>query len=160
MVAGALTVRQAHEALRDMVIVVDTREQRPFRFSNTEILVVTSTLATGDYSLRGFTDRVCVERKEYGDFLGCVARQRHRFMAEMERLAVIPHRLLVIETDYSNIASGNHPISKVNPDSAIGTIVRLTCSGIPVITAADRKHAEDFVLRFLKRAFLTVRGLK
>lgn len=157
---SGVTVGQAREVLKDMVIVVDTREQRPFRFANTDILVVTATLATGDYSLRGFADRVAVERKEFGDFLNCVARQRSRFMAEMDRLRVIPHRLLVIETDYSNIAAGNHPISRVNPDSAIGTIVRLVCSGIPVVTAGDRKLAEDFVLRFLKRSFLTIRGLK
>jgi ERCC4-type nuclease len=158
--AGALTYGKAREVLKDMVIVVDTREQRPFRFANTDILVITNTLTTGDYSLRGFTDKVAVERKEYGDFLNCVARQRQRFMAEMDRLRAIPYRLLVIETDFSNIAAGNHPMIRVNPESAVGTIVRLVCSGIPVVTAGDRKRAEDFTLRFMKRAFLTIRGLK
>lgn len=154
------TAKQIEKILGGLVVVVDTREQRPFLFPNSGIQVVSATLQTGDYSIKGYEASVAIERKEYGDFLSCVARQRTRFMAEMERLASFRHRALVIETDYSSIAQGAHPHSKVRPSSAVGTIVRLVALGIPVVTAWDRKGAEDFTLRLLKRIFLTLRGVK
>ena len=42
-----------------MIIAIDTREQRPYRFVWSEI----KTLTTGDYSVIGLEDRVAIERK-------------------------------------------------------------------------------------------------
>ena len=49
----------------EMIVIVDTREQRPL-FNTARIpkgLTLTSgTLADGDYSIRGFEDKICFER--------------------------------------------------------------------------------------------------
>ena len=147
-------------ATSDMVITVDTRERSPWRFQNTNTPVIFSTLKTGDYSVRGLEDVVVIERKEHGDFLTSCGKNRRRFMAEMERMKSIPHRLLIVETDYTNIALGLHPRSRIDPDSVTGTMVKLASHGIQVMCLGERKLAESFAYRFLTRIYLMIRGVK
>jgi ERCC4-type nuclease len=141
-----------------MVIIADTREQRPYRFVG--LPVVFATLHTGDYSIKGFEDRVSIERKEYGDFLNCVGREHKRFSAEMARILKFEFKVLIIEAEVRAIAEGQHPKSKVDPSAAIGMITRLSVQGIPVLCCADRALGESMTLRFLKRVYLTLRGIK
>jgi ERCC4-type nuclease len=49
--------------MKEMTIVIDTREQRPFTFENISPRpeIVISTLKTGDYSLLGCEDDICIE---------------------------------------------------------------------------------------------------
>lgn len=82
-------------------IVVDSREQAPFAFLSIEpwdqIPTVTAALPTGDYSLRGFEDRVTVERKSISDFYGSIGADRERFEREMIRMAAMQRAFVVIE---------------------------------------------------------------
>ena len=71
-----------------MKIIVDNREQRPFSFRGTPydgVAVEAGTLAIGDYSLAGLTDRAAVERKELADLVACLGRERDRFERELAR---------------------------------------------------------------------------
>lgn len=152
------THRQVEEVLGGMVIAVDTREQRPYRFVG--FPTIFTTLHTGDYSVKGFEEVVTIERKEYGDFLNCVGKSHRRFSAEMERLLGFKYKALVIEAEIRAIADGQHPKSRVDPNAAIGMITRLAVQGIPVMACGDRLLAEDMTLRFLKRVYLTLRGVQ
>lgn len=46
-----------------MRILIDTREQLPYQFENSEV----GTIPVGDYSICGLENHVAVERKELND---------------------------------------------------------------------------------------------
>ena len=58
-------------------IAVDTREQMRYIFADHESY--RTTLATGDYSLEGFTDVLAVERKNKFDAWAMLTTERKRF---------------------------------------------------------------------------------
>ena len=66
------------------VLLVDTREQKPLRFSH--LPAESARLYTGDYSVRGLEEVFAVERKSLADLAGSLTRERDRFMKEMHRL--------------------------------------------------------------------------
>lgn len=90
-------------------VVVDTREQAPYFVGRPWAQV--GTLKTGDYSLEGFQDRVCVERKSLPDAFGSYGRGRERFEREHERLAAMDSAIL-IEASYAALLDpqgSDHP---------------------------------------------------
>ena len=86
-------------------VIIDTREQRPLRFEN--LPTRSGTLDTGDYSVKGLTHLVAVERKSLDDLLACVGRDRARFKRELQRLRAHHFRLLVIESDAGTLSTGD-----------------------------------------------------
>ncbi len=59
---------------------------------------VVQTLKTGDYSIVGYEDILCIERKEsYAELWGNYA-ERDRFQDQMQRMSTIKHRLVIIES--------------------------------------------------------------
>ena len=60
--------------------------------------MVVRKLDTGDYSLVGLEDKICIERK------GCVeevainfGKKKKQFLAEIERMKEFPHRFILLE---------------------------------------------------------------
>ena len=80
------------------VIIVDTREQKPYKFS---IPTVKRGLSSGDYSIVGYEEDITVERKSLPDLVRCCGRDRSRFMDQCNRLILIKHRLLIIESGWA-----------------------------------------------------------
>ena len=81
-------------------VIKDTREQDGYFFSafNTCAGMVERKLDTGDYTIQGLEDKVCIERK------GCVeelavnlGQKKYTFLDEIERMASFPHRFIVLE---------------------------------------------------------------
>jgi ERCC4-type nuclease len=81
-------------------VIKDTREQDGYFFSafNTCAGMIEQKLDTGDYTIQGFEDKICIERK------GCVeelavnlGQKKHAFLNEIERMIVFPHKFLVLE---------------------------------------------------------------
>lgn len=81
-------------------VIKDTREQDGYYFSafNTCAGMIEQKLDTGDYTIQGFEDKICIERK------GCVeelavnlGQKKHAFMNEIERMKVFPHKFLIME---------------------------------------------------------------
>lgn len=89
----------------DMVVIVDTREQRPL-FNAARIpkgLTLTSgTLADGDYSIRGFEDRICFERKSADIFSYC-SSEHDKTVAKMKRFKNFEFVGLIIERKESEL---------------------------------------------------------
>ncbi|MBV6343137.1 hypothetical protein [Candidatus Magnetobacterium casense] len=85
-------------------IVIDSREQLPYIFVGHPTIV--SGIKTGDYSVTGMEDRVCVERKSQADYWGCLGKSRPRFIKELERLQAIPWSLVVIEASLAQVREG------------------------------------------------------
>jgi hypothetical protein len=81
-------------------VVKDTREQDGYYFKphNTCAGMVEHKLDTGDYTIQGLEDKVCIERK------GCVeelavnlGQKKHTFLDEIDRMAPFPHKFLILE---------------------------------------------------------------
>ena len=82
------------------IIIVDTREQKPYRFDQFEVTV--KALATGDYSLAGLENQVAIERKTKNDAYSSIGRARARFERELERLARLRYAAIVIEASLTD----------------------------------------------------------
>jgi len=135
-----------------LVILVDTREQldlSPYFSGGVKTEVV--TLETGDYSAKGVSEVVRIERKAIGDFISCVTVSRERFIEQMERLAKYPVRSLVIEASWQDLSRGLYR-SKVSPMSVTGTLLAvMTDYQIPVLLAGSPEAAGQAVERILRR---------
>jgi len=104
-----------------IVIIQDTREQRPWRFDPARFEVRRGTLKQGDYSVAGFEDRIAIERKNPQDFLGSMGNGRDRFMRELERLAEYEYADIVVDSfDWRRYYAGEYR-SKFSDNAILGT---------------------------------------
>lgn len=143
-------------------ILVDTREQAPLRFSD-RVEVQRATLSTGDYSIAGASDLVAIERKSLADLLGCVGRDRERFMDQCRRLRDYEHRALVVEAGTldveAHLATHVRHRGTLRPAHVFGTAVALlTDYDVPVVWAGNARLAADFTERFLLRVHRMARA--
>lgn len=115
------------------VIIIDSREQKPFNFSDIiagklrgESLPVRyckGTLTTGDYSLVGHTGRIAIERKSLNDLYSSLGKHnRDRFRRQIERLNEYDVARVVVEAEWTEIL--NHPpkFTRVKPGDVYRTI--------------------------------------
>ena len=81
-------------------VIKDTREQEGwfFRPFGSCTGMVERKLDTGDYSIEGLEDKICIERK------GCVeelalnlGQGKERFLREIERMKDFPHKFIICE---------------------------------------------------------------
>ncbi len=137
-----------------MRIVRDNREQRPFTFTGKRyqgVEVIDGALSIGDYSLVGLTDKVAVERKELGDLVQCLGRERERFERELQRGAALDALCVIIEASFEDLAKGRYR-SQLNPHAACQSV--LAFSGryrVPFLFAGSRAAAEYATWGFLRQ---------
>ena len=135
-------------------MVVDSREQRPFTFAVAryeDVEIAEGPLNVGDYSLAGLTDKVAVERKELGDLVRCLGRDRARFERELQRGASLDAFCVVIESAWKELAAGQYR-SRLNPHAACQSV--LAFSGryrVPFLFAGSRAGAEYATWGFLRQ---------
>ena len=88
-------------------VIKDTREQEGYFFSafNTCAGMIERKLDTGDYSIEGLEDKICIERK------GCVeelavnlGQKKYAFLDEIERMKPFPHKFLILEFNVDDVA--------------------------------------------------------
>jgi len=144
-----------------MVVIMDTREQRPlFSRPPKGLTVQTATLHDGDYSIKGFEDLFAVERKQMSDFYTYIGKQREVTAQKVARLGRIVQAggwaALVIEADEKDILGG-FQMSKVPPEVARQFLVSVEVRhGICVYMNRSRKACARWILdRMIK--FWTVR---
>lgn len=129
-------------------IAIDTRENLRYMFDGYESF--RTTLATGDYSLEGFEDRLAVERKNHSDAWGCLTDGRKRFERCLERLALLDRAAIVIEASMAEFVVPPPQIKRVNAATAMGSYISWSTKyRIPVFFAENRQWAERVVLRIL-----------
>jgi len=136
-----------------MVIIIDTREQLPFKFGG-KVEIVRKGLPTGDYSIVGLEEHVAIERKSLNDLVNCCATGRERFMNEVLRLRGYPTRAIICEGSWAQINGGEY-VSRIKKNSVIGTIVRWQQMGVPVTMANTRLWAERLTFAQLRLAYNT-----
>lgn len=81
-----------------MKIIVDTREKTPWEFEKS----TSRKLDTGDYSVEGYEDKICIERKKS---VNEISRNivNDAFWREMERMKEIPHRVIICEFSQQDV---------------------------------------------------------
>jgi len=146
--ATASTSPRLRSELRpqDVTAIVDTREQCPLDLA--PLSVVSATLNTGDYSVRGLEHVVALERKSLPDMIACVGVERERFDREVQRLLAYPVRALIIEATWAQLEAGGWR-SQVTPSAAIGSVLGWIAGGLPVVMAGDHERAGRYASRLL-----------
>jgi ERCC4-type nuclease len=150
---------------KNVVAIIDSREQTPLVLD--PLQTVTSTLLTGDYSIKGLEHIVVVERKSLADLVGCVGSDRDRFEREVQRLLAYPIRVLVVESSWDVIESHEPAMpqwrGKVTKESVIGSLLGWQAAGLSVHMAGDHSRAGKHVARLLftvaRRRYAELRSL-
>lgn len=129
-------------------VVCDTREQLPLAFPG--IATVCATLRTGDYSLRGFENRVCCERKSLNDCWSSMTIGRARFERCVKRMSEMERACIVIEGSLSQLVIPPPYIKSVNAASVVGGLISWSVQyNIPIFFADNRDYSARIVLRYL-----------
>lgn len=143
--------RSASELLRGsscpvVVVLQDTREQRPLRIKAFQVEVV--GLPVGDYGIKGFSDwgnpKFIVERKSLDDLIGSlnsIRKGKSRFARQIERMLRFDCRALLIEADRFDVESGAY-VSQTTPQSILGRVDAICASaGVDVFWCGDPERA-------------------
>jgi ERCC4-type nuclease len=129
-------------------IAIDTREQLRYQFDGYESY--RTALATGDYSLEGFENRLAVERKNHADAWAMLTDSRKRFERCLERMAMLDRAAIVIEASLADFCVPPPQVKRVNAATAVGSYLSWSCKyRIPVFWAESRQWGERVTLRFL-----------
>ena len=126
-----------------MIILTDTREQRPYSFRDYQTPTEAAALSYGDYSLKGFQDRIAVERKSLNDLIGCLTgSDRTLFEKELARAGSFERFCVVVEANLQDI-SGKCYRSVMEPHAVIQSVMAFYIRyGIPFLFCGDRGGAE------------------
>ena len=139
-----------------MIILRDTREQRGWDFTciTPPPQVEVATLKTGDYSIRGYEDAVCVERKELSDLFGTLGQGRDRFVRELERMSLMQFASVVIEADFETIIRRPPSRSKLLPKTVIRSIAAWQIRyRVHFTVCPNREFAERWTFILLEKFF-------
>ncbi len=112
--------------MNNYTVIKDTREQDGWFFSPYDKCdgMEVGTLHTGDYTLKGFEDVVCVERKASASEIAMnLGRKKKPFNAEMERMKDFPFSFLILEFSMEDLIQ--FPKGSTVPKNARGQ-VRIT----------------------------------
>lgn len=138
-----------------MIIVIDTREQRPWGFPpyvDNEI----GTLRTGDYAIKGDDQNFAIERKSADDFAQTISSGWHRFSKELARMEQFVCKVIIVETDFETfcyriwqgrIIPPDHNHDRVTPQFVMKRLAQLTLKNISVIFAGNAELAAAIALR-------------
>jgi len=130
-----------------LVVAIDTREQKPYRFARSEV----KTLASGDYSIVGLEDRIAVERKTKQDAYSSLGQGRARFERELQRLSRFDYAAVVIETSLPDFLRAP-AFSRMNPTAAARSMIAWSVKyRVCVFFAGDRRHGNALTWQLLEK---------
>jgi hypothetical protein len=143
---------------QDFTIIIDTREQKPWTFSGH--IVANKKLDTGDYSIEGLENIVCIERKQSSsEFANNIVESR--FKDVIERMSNIKYAFLLLEFDLQDLLQ--YPIGstvprrmwdkiKISPSFLIKNILELQLNhNIIVYFCGDSTNASKMAEHILKK---------
>ncbi len=153
-------VRASYDPLKPEVfaMALDTREQiiGPIPL---EVPIVVAALPSGDLSVPGFESRIAIDRKQLGDFIGCITHDRERFTRLLKKLADMDFAAVVVEASLADVRAHKYR-SQVDPSFVIGAAARITTKyGVPVFFCGSIDASMDFAVRLL-RCWWKDRGLR
>lgn len=144
-------------------IIRDTREQRGWDFAciTPPPLVEVATLVSGDYSLKGLTDKVAIERKSLADAFGTFGQGRERFERELERLSQLRFAAVVLERDFDTIVKRPPARSRLKPKTVIRSMAAWAIRwNVHFYWLPNRAAAEKWTFILLERFWNDLRDGK
>lgn len=151
---GARIPGRRASGIAELVIVVDTRERYPYRFSRQQATTVRKALSAGDYAVVSASGRpvAAVERKSLADLSG--ALNSGTLVFELARLADLPRAAVVVEDRYGNLLKHAYAPAGFLPDMLARVQVRYP--EIPIVFLETRSLAEEWTFRYLGAALAEV----
>lgn len=144
----------------NFTIIIDTREQHPWLFS--DHAVAHRKLDTGDYSIEGLENILCIERKNgIAEIANNITEPR--FKDVIERMKSYKHSFILIESNYEQMM--NYPIGsdvpkktwskiKISPAFILKFLSELSVHhNIHVIFCGSPSWAEKTALSIMKRVY-------
>jgi DNA excision repair protein ERCC-4 len=112
-------------AFRVPTVLVDTREQNPWKFDGRSVRLKPMTLRFGDYSVQGMQGLVSVERKSVEDLFLTMTKGLERFERELDRArgAGVQFMAVVVEGDVQRVSLGSR-WSWAQPDRVVQQLYR------------------------------------
>jgi hypothetical protein len=133
----------------ELEILVDIREQYPYRFADQRVTVTRRPLPAGDYAVLVDGRLVAtVERKSIPDLVSSLTNARLKYA--MADLAALPHAAIVVEERYAAIFKQDRVRPAVVADALAE--LQITWPAIPIVFADTRPLAEEWTYRFLAAA--------
>lgn len=144
------------------LIIRDTREKDGWDFpeSNSCAGMIIKKLDTGDYSLKGYEDMICIERKKSsGEIANNISQMR--FKKELERMRNFKYRFIVCEFPFKDLKQ--FPLNSGIPERALSSLrisnnylMRFISEiqilyGINVVFADNKETAVHAVYNIFKR---------
>lgn len=130
-------------------VIIDTREQRQWNFCAETFSTERATLRTGDYTIKGYEDRLCIERKNLGDFVSTVISDWINFRKKLYRMAGFDISAVVVEANIADVLAHRYESDSL-PQSVIGKAHAIFLDhGIPVLWWGPPSECITMVERFL-----------
>jgi ERCC4-type nuclease len=144
----------------DFTIIVDTREQHAWEFGHHT--TARRKLDTGDYSIEGLENLLCIERKQSVSEIANNITEK-RFMNVLERMSEIPHRFMLFEFDLEDVYSfpmgSDIPKSKWNKLRVSSNYIMKFLSlininyNIHTMFCGDADNAEKMAVRIMRTVY-------
>lgn len=136
--------------MSEPTIIIDTREQRPWRFTGPSRR---ATVATGaDYTLEGAETEIGIERKSLEDLVGSITAGKERFARSIAALKTRRWRCVIVESSISCVIGGMYR-SRISPSAVLGAVCAICADGVPVYFNDDAGHAAQFAERWLLKCW-------
>ena len=146
--------------MKSFTILIDTREQTPWTFPDTfrgfSVYTERATLPFGDYSLKGYEDRIFIERKAHWDEIaGNLGKHRDRFHREFQKAKDCDVKQLIVCNERYALGLGQLR-TRMHPNALWGSVLGF-CEQYGVFLydarseAAGMRHCLGVFYRFLQR---------
>jgi len=131
-----------------MILIQDSREQAPLFVDKPKGLVIkVKALKFGDYSLQGFEDRICFERKQMSDLYSYVGKERDRTVKKLIQLRELDFAALIVEASYEDLEIPYSYSSRITPEMIRQFLVSVNIRyGIHLFCSRDRRALERYLL--------------
>ena len=147
--------------IKQFQIVIDTREQTPYKFSNS----ISRGLKYGDYTVsyngKSYEDKIVIERKSaISELYSATGKERERWERELEKLKKVEIKMVLCEFSFLDIV--NFPPPGILEASAVyGSIASWqVVYGVPFIFCQNRNNARAYTWKvfyeFVKHRILEV----
>lgn len=151
--------RATRTKIKETTIFCDDREKNGWDadYLGPGFKVVRRRLETGDYTIKGMEDIVCIEKKSgWGEIAVNVGTKRllENFRAELQRMGEYPIRFLVIHDDPSHMYHTKTYAQHIGPNTLLQWFLRIQLEyGVPILCVGNKRIAKNTV-RLLFRKIL------
>jgi len=132
----------------NFIFLQDSREQMPLFVDKPKGLIIkVKALKFGDYSIQGFEDKICFERKQMSDLYSYVGKERDRTVKKLIQLRSLDFAALIVEVSYEDLEIPYSYSSRITPEMIRQFMVSVNIRyGIHTFCTRDRRQMERYLL--------------